>query len=73
MIDTHQLKSASDAAHSAKQAWYAAVEVLKAHDKGDVEGFILAAERVEAAREVYNDLCRDLALEVHMLLADAQG
>lgn len=73
MIDTDQLKPASDAAQSAKQAWYSAAEVMNAHDKADIDGYTLATERVEVAREVYNDLCRNLALEVHMLLTGAEG
>ncbi|MBX4139570.1 hypothetical protein K1567_27165 [Pseudomonas sp. S5F11] len=73
MIETDQLKPASDAAQSAKQAWYAAVEVMNAHDKADIEGLALATERVVMAREVYNDLCRDLARDVHMLLNAAHS
>jgi hypothetical protein len=71
-IDVESLRPGSEAAQSAKQAWYAAVEAAGAHDKADREGYHLAVERTEAAREVYNDLCRDLARDVHLLLIAAQ-
>lgn len=45
---------------------------MSAHHKTDIEGLTFVTERVEVAREVYNDLCRSLAHEVHMLLAGAE-
>lgn len=73
MIDSAKLKPVSDVAQSAKQAWYAAAAVMRAHDEADIEGLALATERVAVAHKVYNDLCRDLALEVHLLLAGAEA
>lgn len=73
MIDSAQLKPVSDAAQSAKQAWYAAAAAMRAHDEADIDGLALATERVAVANRVYNDLCRDLARGVHLLLAGAEA
>lgn len=73
LIDIETLKPGSDAAQSAKRAWFAAEEALRVQDKADKEGWSLAYERCETAREVYNDLCRDLARDVHMLLNSAEA
>lgn len=73
VIDMETLRPDSEAAQSAKRAWFAAEEALRAQDKADKEGWNLALERAEAAREAYNDLCRDLARDVHMLLNAAHG
>jgi len=73
LIDIEPLRPGSEAVQSAKRAWYAAEEALRAQDKADQEGWHLAHERCETAREVYNDLCRDLARDVHALLIAAQA
>lgn len=73
LIDIETLRPGSEAVQSAKRAWYAAEETLRGQDKADKEGWNLAHERCETAREVYNDLCRDLARDVHLQLNGAEA
>lgn len=72
MIDSDHLKLGSDAAQAARKAWHAAIAAMNAHDPADLEGRIFATDRAQVAGEVYNDLARDLAREVHFLIAEAE-
>ncbi|CAI8947346.1 hypothetical protein [Pseudomonas zeae] len=56
----------------AQQAWYAAAQAFHEPGRCDPDTHKFALLRVEAAREVYHDMTRDLANTVRRLIEQTE-
>lgn len=75
MINTDQMKEASDKARKSYEAWYAAGrELAVQRDKrpSDIEGIDRAKEVCRAAEHHHNVTCRLLAMHVAQVIAIAE-